>query len=504
MKTFLKNSSAISASLADLGNIRGITSREVDAIQKQLGVNSIRELIPFISNGQLETVTALTPLQIKNIKRGLKLYKTAESRFPLWDAYLMGEELSKAIRQCPEVEKVMLAGSLRRGKDTIGDIDILVQLNDADRRKLLYKIARMPQVENIIAAGPHHFCVVLHNQMQADIRLAPSRYFGASLLYYTGSVKYNAEMEELAASKGFRITPEGLMDSHTGEYVAGEQEVDIYRKLQLDFVAPELREDHDILTAAAVHEIPLLVTFDQLKGDMQIHTNWSDGAESIAGIAKYMSHAFPHYHYIVITDHVSSTRTNHVLHPEDVFRQIAEINRVNALMGYDYIKKGAEIDILENGEAALSDDILQQFDWVIASIHSDFSRDNTSRLIQICKNPYVNCIGHPSGRLIGIRKPYPVNWDEVFTAAAASGTAMEINSRPNRLDLHDEQIRLAVSKGVKMVINSDARTLTHLDFVKLGISTARRGSCRKTDILNTGSWNEIEKFKAEKQQLLKK
>lgn len=504
MKTHSKNSPPIPAPLAGLGNIRGITGREVNAIQEQLGVNSTRELIPLISNGRLETVDGLTPLQVKNIRQALKLYKNADSRYLRWDAHLIGEELLRAIGRFPEVEKVLLTGSLRRGKDTIGDIDILVQLSEADRRKLLYKIARMPQTEGIIAAGPHHFCVVLRNQMQVDIRLATNKYFGASLLYYTGSVKYNTDMDELAASKGLKITPTGLIDSHTGEYVAGEQEEDIYRKLQIDFITPELRENHDILNAAAGHQVPPLVTFNQLKGDMQIHTNWSDGTESIAAIAQYLSHAYPHYHYIVITDHVSASPDNHILHTEDILRQAAEIDRINAAMGYDYIKKGAEIDIGKDDNTALPDEILQQFDWVIASIHSDFSSDNTSRLIKICENPYIHCIGHPSGRLIGIRNPYPVNWDEVFTRAAATGTAMEINARPKRLDLNDTLVRQAVDKGVKIVVNSDARNLTDFDFVKMGISTARRGACNKTDILNTGCWDEIEKFKTIKQQQLLK
>lgn len=502
MKPHLKNSTPIPAALAPLGRIRDITPREVQAIQQQLGVNSIRDLVTAINNGRLETVEGLKPVQIKNIKRAFKLYKTANSRVPLWDARLAGEELLRALCQFPEVERAALTGSLRRGKDTIGDIDILLQLSEADHRKLLYKLARMAQTERIIAIGPHHVCIVLRNQLQADIRLATRKDYGASLLYYTGSTEYGDNLKNLATGKGFRFGPQGLVNSQTGEYVAGEQEADVYRQLGIAWLDPELREDHQSM--AALQDIPSLLSFNQLKGDMQIHTNWSDGAESIAAISRYLSHAFPQYQYIVITDHVSGKRPNHVLPPEDVFRQTAEINRVNALMGFDYIKKGVETDILENGEPELANDILQQFDWVVASIHTDFARDNTDRLIRACENPFVHCIGHPSGRLIGIRAPYPADWNAVFEAAARTGTAMEINSRPNRLDLNDELVRKAVAKGVKLVIDSDARTLSHFDFVKLGVSMARRGACGKRDILNTGSWEEIEAFKAAKQQLLKK
>ncbi|NLR62706.1 DNA polymerase/3'-5' exonuclease PolX [Chitinophaga varians] len=501
MKSHLKNSPPIPAPLAPLGRIRDITPRDVQAIQQQLGVNSIKDVITAIINGRLETVEGLKPAQIKNIRRAFKLNKTADSRVPLWDARLAGEELLRALCQFPEVEKATLTGSLRRSKDTIGDIDILLQLSEADHRKLLYKIARMAQTERIIATGPHHICLILRNQLQADIRLATRKYFGASLLYYTGSTQYGDSLKSMAAQKGFRLGPLGLVDMQTGEYVAGEQETDIYHQLGIGYLEPELREDHQSM--AALQSIPPLVSFSQLKGDMQIHTNWSDGTESIAGIARYLSHTFPHYQYIVITDHVSAKRPNHVLPPADVFRQAAEIDRINDQMGFGYIKKGVETDILENGEPELAPEVLQQFDWVIASIHTDFTRDNTDRLIKACENPYVHCIGHPSGRMIGMRPPYPADWNAVFDAAARTGTALEINSRPNRLDLNDELVRKAVRKGVKLVINSDARTLSHFDFVKLGVSMARRGACSKKDILNTGSWEDIEAFKAAKQQLLR-
>ncbi|NML38512.1 DNA polymerase III [Chitinophaga sp. G-6-1-13] len=503
MKRRGKNSPSIPASLAPLGHVKDITAQEVQAIQEKLNINSIRELVAAASNGLLETVPGITAVQIKNIKRAFKLYKTDDTRVPLWDARFAGQELLRILSLFPEVEKVALAGSLRRCKDTVGDIDILIQSTEADRRKLLYKISRMPQTESIVATGPHHFCVILRNHLQADIRLATHKHYGASLLYYTGSVPYNQYLEKLAGDKGFRFGPLGLTASQTGEYVAGEQETDIFRQLGIDYLEPELREDYDEQTYASFYQIPSLITFNQLKGDMQVHTDWSDGTESIAAIARYLSHTFPHYQYIVITDHVSGNRPNHVLPPVDVYRQAAEIDRINGLMGFDYVKKGLETDILENGEPELANDLLEQSDWVTASIHTDFTRDNTDRLIKACEHPHVHCIGHPSGRMISTRPPYPVNWDAVFDAAARTGTALEINSRPNRLDLNDELVHKAISKGVKLVINSDARTLSHFDFVKLGVSVARRGACGKKDILNTGSWKDIEAFKAAKQRLFR-
>ncbi|HEY9258564.1 MAG TPA: DNA polymerase III, partial [Chitinophaga sp.] len=281
-------------------------------------------------------------------------------------------------------------------------------------------------------------------------------------------------------------------------YIATEKEEEIFQHMLLDYIPPELREEQYITTTASPHTLPSLVTFDQLKGDMQIHSNWSDGTESIEHISRYLFSVFPHYQYIVITDHVSKDRTGHVLQPGDISSQAAEIKQVNDSIGYDYIKRGVEVDILENGQLSLPDTMLEKFDWVIASIHSHFTKDNTDRLMKACENPHVHCIGHPSGRLIGARNPYPVNWEQLFDKVAATGTAMEINARPNRLDLNDTLIKKAIACGVKLVIDTDAHQLTHFDYMQLGVWVARRGGCSSADILNTRNWEGIEAFKRDK------
>lgn len=497
MKTHA-NTKKIPAALLELLDIRGITANKIDIICKDLDIKNLHEFTTAVTMEQLENIPVLTPENRKNIKRALKLYKDADQRIQLLEAMCQGKEILQAIRQFPEVQQASLAGSLRRGNATIGDIDIVVQISAPDRKKLLYKIIRMPLTEGIFVAGKNRIGVVLRNQLLVYFYLTDAKHYGGALLYYTGSKSYNAVMEKMAINKGYRLDPNGLYDIKNHEYIASEKEEEIFQQMRLEYIPPELREEAAVIEAAAEHVLPALVTFNQLKGDMQIHSNWSDGAESIAHIADYVFNIFPHYQYIVITDHASNDRFGQVLQPDDITRQAAEIKSINDKLGYDYVKKGVEVDILEDGQLSLPDELLKQFDWVIASIHSHFSQDNTSRLIKACENPYVNCIGHPSGHLIGSRAPYPVDWDQVFSKAGITGTAMEINARPNRLDLDDTLVKKAIAKGVKLVIDTDAHGLTQFDFMQLGIWVARRGGCNKTDILNTCSWEEIEKFKKHK------
>ncbi|MBO9729690.1 MAG: DNA polymerase III [Chitinophaga sp.] len=497
MKTHA-NARTLPATLAELLDIKGITSSKVNAICKAFQINTLPEFTTAVEMEQLDSFPELTGDDKKNIKRALKLYKNEESRIQLAEAILQGKEVLHCILQFPEVQKAAVAGSLRRGKDTIGDIDIVVQLDSTDRRKFLYKIARMPLTDNIFAAGKKRIGVVLHNQLSVYFYLTDAKHYGASLLYYTGSKNYNALMKNMATTMGYRLDANGLYDVKNHQYIATEKEEEIFQHMLLDYIPPELREEQGVITAAEQHAIPSLVTFDQLKGDMQIHSNWSDGDESIAHIARYMFSIFPHYQYIVITDHASLEGTDHVLQPADITRQAAEIAKINNEMGYDYVKRGVEVDILDDGQLSLPNELLKQFDWVIAAVHSHFTHDNTARLIKACENPYVHCIGHPSGRLIGSRDPYPVDWDKLFSKAAATGTAMEINARPNRLDLDDTLVKKAIAKGVKLIIDTDAHQLNQFDCMQLGIWVARRGGCGKADILNAHSWKEIEKFKKNK------
>ena len=239
--------------------------------------------------------------------------------------------------------------------------------------------------------------------------------------------------------------------------------------------------------------LPKLVDTEDIRGDLQMHSTWSDGAESIETIARHVMNAFPRYEYIVITDHSPSERIAHGLTEKDFIRQFREIDQVNKKLGKDFVKKGVEVDILADGSLDLPDTLLKQFDWVTASIHSGFTKDNTVRLINACEHPLVHCIGHPSGRLLGKREAYGVDWKHLFTAAAKTRTAIEINAQPERLDLRDDLVREAIGMGVLLTISTDAHQLGQFDFMGLGVSVARRGWCGKKHILNTQHWAALKK-----------
>lgn len=500
IKTYEQLKKKVPVDLLELMDISGFGPSTIRLLHDALGVNNREELVTAIAAGKLQGIKGLGAQKIENMKRGLKLYKEAHARMLLWDAIQTGQEILKAVRQLPEVEKAELAGSLRRGKETVGDIDIVVQADKKARNRLVARLVRLQLVARVSASGETRISMVLRNHVQVDIRIVEEKEFGAAMLYFTGSKEHNIKLRTLAVNKGCKLNEYGLFNIKSGAYIAGRTEEEIYRRLGLQFIAPELREEKGEIALAAAQRLPVLVSFNQVKGDLQMHSRWSDGEETIQQLTHYILNAFPHYEYIVITDHSASQRIAHGLQPEDFLKQFDEIDQVNALLGYDFIKKGVEVDILANGDLDLPDELLQQFDWVVASIHSGFTHNNTARLLKACEHPHVHCIGHPSGRLIGSREPYPVDWETLFSKAAATHTAMEINAQPARLDLRDDLVRMAVDKGIKLVISTDAHALSQYDFMQLGVAVARRAGCRKQDVLNTRHWEDIVQFKKDKLQ----
>ncbi|HET9429922.1 MAG TPA: DNA polymerase III, partial [Chitinophagaceae bacterium] len=286
--------------------------------------------------------------------------------------------------------------------------------------------------------------------------------------------------------------------------LAGKEEADIYELFDMQYVPPEMREEKGEIELAREHHLPKLVELKDIKGDMQMHSTWSDGSDSIESIARYILRVFPQYKYIVITDHSPSERVAGGLSPEDFETQFLEIDKVNKKLGMDFIKKGVEVDILSDGSLDLPDKLLGKFDWVTASIHTGFTRDNTERFIKACEHPSINCIGHPSGRIIGKREAYLVDWKRLFRKLRETGTAIEINAQPDRLDLRDDLVKEATRQGVMITISTDSHMLNQFDFMELGVSTARRGWCTRNNILNTQSWEAVKAFKKHKTGLRKR
>ena len=332
------------------------------------------------------------------------------------------------------------------------------------------------------------------------MRLVSENDWGSALQYFTGSKEHNVHLRTIARDKGYKISEYGIFTIKNDKRIAGKTEEEIYKTLGFQIMPPEMREDKGEIELSMKGKIPRLVSLNDIKGDLHMHSVWSDGARPIEETAAYIRKNLP-YEYIVITDHSKSTRVAGGMDEKQVLKQLKEIDAINKKIGNEFIKKGMEVDILPDGTMDIADEVLSQLDWVIASIHSNFKRDNTDRIIRACENKYVSCIGHPTGRLIGSREPYRVTMEKIYEIAKATGTALEINSQPQRMDLNDEMTMGAREKGIKFVITTDSHDLGQFDYMKLGVAIARRGWCTADDILNTKSWAGIRDFTDKKKKL---
>jgi DNA polymerase (family 10) len=503
IKTYELLKKEVPQDLLDLMDINGFGPATIKTLHEKLKIDNREDLIAAIEAGKLVKLKGFGAKKIENMKRGLKLFKESHTRMLLTDAIQVGGEILHEVLKIPGIAKAELAGSLRRKKETIGDIDIIASGEKKNWKKIVAKFISIPQCGRVLASGETKASILLKkNNVQVDMRLVNDDEYGSALLYFTGSKEHNIKLRLLAKEKGWKLNEYGLFDEKTDKRLAGKTEEEVYHHLGLQYIPPELREMRGEVEASVKKKIPALVELQDIKGDMQMHSTWSDGTEKIETIATYVLKEFPRYDYIVITDHSPSERLAGGLKPAAFKKQFGEIEKLNKRLGKDFVKKGVEVDILANGSLDLPDDLLQQFDWVVASIHSGFTKDNTERLIQACRHPSVHCIGHPSGRLIGKREAYPVDWEKLFDQAASTGTAIEINAQPDRLDLKDDLVKKAIEKGVMITISTDSHALSQLENISLGISVARRGWCGKANVLNTGSWKVVEQFKKNKRKVL--
>lgn len=492
--------STVPHELLDMLDIKGFGPQSLKQISAALGIKSRAGIVKALQDGSIGRLKGFGPKKVENMMKGLKLHKTLEERMLLWDALELGETIVERLKQLPEVKKAELAGSLRRGRETIGDIDILVAAEDRHRNKIMNFFTGWTNIGQVLARGDTKVSALIKDHLrQVDIRLVHCDEWGAALQYFTGSKEHNVHLRAIAKDKGLKISEYGVFRIKDNKRLGGEDEGDIYRALGFRWMPPEMREDRGELELAARHKIPDLVTLDDIRGDLQMHTTWSDGMHSIEEVARYVKKHLP-YRYIVLTDHSKASHIAKGMDEKQFLEQMKAIRDVNDKLGEDFVKSGAEVDILPDGSLDLSDEVLGQLDIVVGSIHSAFSRDNTDRIIKACENPHVAIIGHPTGRLIGTREAYPVDLRRVIEAAAETGTALEINAQPNRMDLNDEWARIAREKGVKLVISTDMHQLSNFNYMKLGVLVARRAWCTAGDILNTGKWKDVQAFVARKRK----
>jgi DNA polymerase (family 10) len=420
----------------------------------------------------------------ENILKGIAMVKRSAQRRPLGVVLPVADELVALLREIPGVRELEVAGSLRRRKDTIGDIDILVTTSkSADR--VMEAFIGAPQVAQVLSHGPTRSSVVLAVGLQADLRVVEPIAYGAALQYFTGSKDHNVAVRERAVRKGLKLNEYGVWRVKDEHRVASKTEEDVYRAVGLPWIPPELREDEGEIEAAAAGTLPTLIEPGDIRGDLHIHTKWSDGSETAEAMAAAAGALG--YEYICITDHSQSLKMAGGVPPTDLRGHISEVCRLSDRAGLAVLI-GTECDILPDGSLDYPDALLAELDVVIASVHTRFamSRDAmTARMVKAMETGQVDILGHPTGRLLGTRDPYDVDIEAIVDAAARTGTVLEINASPERLDLKDAHVRLARERGVRFEIGTDAHARGHLHHMALGVSVARRGWVEAKDVLNT-------------------
>ncbi|RUM59276.1 MAG: DNA polymerase/3'-5' exonuclease PolX [Persephonella sp.] len=488
----------------ELMDLKGIGPKTLKRLYDELGIKTKDELIKALKDGRVEKLKGFGKKKVERILKSLELYEISKKRIILWEALQISRYLKDTLKNSlsKEIKKIEVVGSIRRRKETIGDIDILIACDEKDRLKIADFFISIPEVSFVIGKGEKKTSVIMkfdNRERQVDIRFFNLNEWGSALQYFTGSKEHNVHVREIAKEKGLKFNEYGVFKVDTEERIAGETEEGVYKALGMEWIPPEMREDRGEVELALQGKIPKLVELKDIKGDLHIHSTWSDGVNSIKDIAYFVREKYK-YEYIVITDHSKTQRVANGLDEERLLKEIEEVKLLNKMMGWEFIKIGTEVDILLDGSLDLSDEILSQLDWVVASVHSHFNRDNTDRILKAMENPYVNAIGHMTGRLIGIREGFKVNMNEVLKKAKETGTALEINSQPRRMDIDEHWVKRAVEEGVKMVISTDSHSLGNFAYMEIGVSIARRGWATKKDILNTGSWEDIKKFVNEKRK----
>ena len=473
--------------LGEIAALPGLGPKRVKLIHDKLRVSTLDDLRRVVKAGRLHGLRGFGPIIEKKLSAALEK-PTTEKRFKLSVAEAEAEALVGFLR---DGGRVVVAGSYRRRRDTVGDLDVVVTAKDG--ATVGNKLVSYENVTDVLAHGPTRTTVVLRSGLQVDIRAVPEESYGAALLYFTGSQAHNIRLRAIAAHRGWKLNEYGLFSGR--RRIAGLTEEDIYKKLGLAFIPPELREDRGEVVLAAANKLPRLVTRADLRGDLHVHSDWTDGTASIEAMAKGAQ--AQGYEYVALTDHSRRVAMAHGLDPARLARQGREIDRLNADLHSLTILKGIEVDILKDGRLDLPDASLAKLDIVVASVHSyfDLPREaQTERVIRAMQNRHVSIIGHPTGRLIGEREPYDIDMERVIAAAHALGCRLEINAQPDRLDLNDIHIHAAKQAGVKLAISSDAHAVDAFACIRFGVDQARRGWLTPDDVINTLSLADLRKL----------
>jgi DNA polymerase (family 10) len=476
--------------MLDLLRLPGMGPKSVALFWEALQISSIADLEAAIAAGKLESLPRMGAKLIEKLKKGIEDYKKNSSRFLIDDAEIAAEKLIAYLRKFDGLETITPAGSLRRGRETVGDLDILVTGPACSEEKVQAAVeytAAYPPIVDLIAKGQNKVSFRLRGGLQVDVRLLPLGSYGAALQYFSGSKMHNVTIRQRALKRGYTLSEYALARVEDGSFVAGATEHEIYSALGLDWIPPELRENNGEIEAAEQHRLPTLIEQSDIRGDVHMHTNATDGKNTIREMAEAAcSHG---YEYIAITDHSKNLAMTFGLDDERALEHIKRIREINDEMaGRIRVFTGIEVDILSDGQLDLSDEVLAQMDVVIASVHSLFNQPEeqmTERVLRALENPNTCILGHPTGRLLLRREAYQINLPQILRRAAQLGVAVEHNAYPDRLDLCDRDLRLAKELGCKISINTDAHHTSHMEKMRYGIRQLRRAWLTKQDVLNT-------------------
>jgi len=485
--------------LLKLLDIPGLGPKKVASLYKNLGITTITELQKACVAGKLRALDGFGEITERNVLRGIQLLEKTSGRILLYIAYIDGSNYVDYLKKCKKIDKISIAGSLRRMKETIGDLDILASSEYPD--EVMEYFVKYHDVQNVLMKGSTKTSVLLNDALQVDLRVVKKESFGAALQYFTGSKEHNVAMRGLAIKKGYKLNEYGLFDKKTEKYITGKNEEDIYKKLGLSYIEPELRENRGEIEEARKGKLPQLVGYDDIQGDFHVHSLWSDGSDSLETLAQYTKKLG--YSFFGSTDHSQSLKIANGLSEDRIDKKLDEIRKLNKKLSDFKILFGTECDIKSDGTLDYSNKILKKFDFVYIGIHTGFKMDKdkmTKRIVRGMENEYVDFLAHPTGRLIGKRDPYEVDIERIIDTAKERRVFLEINSFPDRLDLPDIYVKLAKERGVKFVLGSDSHSFNNLTSMHFGIANARRGWLEKKDILNTYGLKDIEKMLGEKHE----
>jgi DNA polymerase (family 10) len=498
--------------LLDMLRVRGVGPKKVKLFFSSLQIDTIEKLRKAAEQGLLRDLPKMGEKSEAEILKSLGDYDKHQERMMLSEAIYQVDLILKYMKKCPGVTRVEHAGSLRRMKDTVGDLDILVAVKnpEKDHKKVMDYFIKYEEVENVIANGETKTSVILKSGVQADLRVIDQERFGAAMHYFTGSKAHNVSIRDRAKKMGLKINEYGvfkIVEKKNGEteevFFTGKTEEEVFKSVGLPYIQPEMREDRGEIELALEGKLPKPVELKDLRGDMHVHSKWSDGSQEIEVVARAYRDAG--FEYIALTDHSPAVAVAHGLTPERFEMQWDEIDELNADFAKEakkgekpfVILKGVECDIKPDGTMDLPDKVLKHFDIVVASVHSRFNmteEEQTERILKAFKNPYVKIWGHPSGRLINQREPYAIDMERMIDAAIHHGIALEIDGQPDRLDLFDYYCKMAKDKGAMFTVDSDSHHINQIKNLEFGIAVAKRGWVEKKDVLNALPLKELLKF----------